>query len=248
MTPAAAIEALRTAGVPSPEADVAWLRDLAPPDRFAALVEQRRRRAPLQHLIGTVGFRHLELGCDGRALIPRPETEVLVEIAIELPRSARVHDVGTGSGAIALALAQERPDLMVTASDASAVAVEVARANGERLGLRVPVDHARGLPERGRSADLVVANLPYVTESEWPTLEPEITRYEPREALVAGVDGLDAIRELVASAPCGLRVALEHSPAQTARVREMLAGPETRRDLAGRERITIGRIQVPEGA
>jgi release factor glutamine methyltransferase len=166
----------------------------------------------------------------------------VVEVALELPDGAHVHDVGTGSGAIALALAHERPDLVVTASDASAGAVAVARANAERLGLSVEVEHAAGLPERARSADLVVANLPYVRDDEWPTLEPEITRHEPREALVAGADGLDAIRAVLGSAPRGLRVALEHAPAQAAAMREMLVGPETRLDLAGRERVTIGRV------
>jgi release factor glutamine methyltransferase len=88
----------------------------------------------------------------------------------------------------------------------------------------------------------VLANLPYVREDEWGSLEPEITRYEPRHALAAGADGLDAIRELVAGAPAGTRLALEHAPGQAAAVRELLAEPETRRDLAGRERVTIGRV------
>jgi release factor glutamine methyltransferase len=106
----------------------------------------------------------------------------------------------------------------------------------------VPVEHAAGLPESARDVDLVVANLPYVTEAEWPGLEPEIVRYEPREALVSGADGLDAIRSLLAGAPGGLRVALEHAPSQTAAVREMLAEAQTLHDLAGRERVTVGRV------
>ena len=202
-------------------------------------MRRRLRREPVAYILGRRGFRHIELDVDSRVLIPRPETELLVEVALELPEGARVHDVGTGSGAIALALAHERPDLVVTASDASAAAVEVARSNAARLGLPVDVEHARGLP--ARELDLVVANLPYVTEAEWPSLVPEITRYEPREALVSGADGLDAIRELLAAAPRGLRVALEHAPAQAAAVRAMLAQPETLPDLAGRERATRGR-------
>jgi release factor glutamine methyltransferase len=205
-------------------------------------VRRRARREPVAYILGRRGFRHIELSVDPRVLIPRPETELLVEVALELPAGARVHDVGTGSGAIALAIAHERPDLAVSASDASAGAVEVARANARRLGLPVEVTHASGLPDAARSADLVVANLPYVTEAEWGSLEPEIVRFEPREALVAGEDGLDAIRALVAQAPAGLRVALEHAPAQAAQVGAMLAEPETRADLAGRERVTIGRI------
>jgi release factor glutamine methyltransferase len=132
---------------------------------------------------------------------------------------------------------------VVSASDASAGAVTVARANAERLGLEVQVEHAAGLPASA-AADLVVANLPYVTEAEWEGLEPEIVRYEPRFALVSGTDGLDAIRSLLGAAPPGLRVALEHAPSQTAAIRGMIDRPDTLRDLAGRERVTVG--QVPE--
>ncbi len=132
-------------------------------------------------------------------LIPRPETELLVEVALELPGGARVHDVGTGSGAVALALRDERPDLVVTASDASPDAVAVARANG----LSEAFVHD-GLP--AGPFDLVVANLPYVREDEWAGLAPEIRLWEPREALVAGADGLDAIRSVVAQAPPGTPV------------------------------------------
>jgi release factor glutamine methyltransferase len=149
-----------------------------------------------------------------------------------------VHEVGTGSGAVALALREERPDLRVSASDVSAEAVAVARATAARLGLPLEVEVARGLPE-GRH-DRVLANLPYVREDEWSALQPEISRYEPREALVAGQDGLDAIRELVRGTPAGTKLALEHSPAQAEAVCGMLEHPQTLRDLAGRERVTVG--------
>jgi len=196
-------------------------------------VRRRVAREPVAYILGRKGFRRIELAVDPRVLIPRPETELLVEVALELPRGARVHDLGTGSGAVAAALGDERPDLMVSASDASAGAVAVARSNGVEAAL------ARGLPPGGY--DLVVANLPYVREDEWPELAPEIRLYEPREALVSGPDGLEAIRALVAEAPAGTVVALEHAPEQAAAVRALLAGAATRRDLTGRERMTVGR-------
>jgi release factor glutamine methyltransferase len=212
-----------------------------PPARSRSIgegVRRRIQREPVAYILGTRGFRHIDLAVDHRVLIPRPETELLVEIALALPLGAAVHDVGTGSGAIALALKHERPDLRVSASDRSPDAAAVARGNAERLGLDVAVTVADGLP--AGEFDLVVANLPYVTEGEYRGLAPEITRWEPRDALVAGADGLDAIRALVTQAPTGLRLALEHGPDQGAAIRALLAGGETRADLAGRPRVTEG--------
>jgi release factor glutamine methyltransferase len=212
-----------------------------PPARARVIGERVRRRIqrePVAYILGTRGFRYIELAVDRRVLVPRPESELLVEIATAQPAGAAVHDVGTGSGAIALALKQERPDLRVSASDRSADAVAVARANAERLGLEVEIEVADGLPPG--AYDLVVANLPYVTEAEYPALAPEITRWEPRDALVSGRDGLDAIRALVAAAPAGLRIALEHSPDQSVAVRALLPHAHTHLDLAGRERVTEG--------
>jgi release factor glutamine methyltransferase len=210
----------------------------APEPEFSELIARRAAREPVAYIVGRRWFRGIELEVDPRVLIPRPETEALVEAALDLPRGASVHDVGTGSGCVALALKQERPDLVVSGSDASAGAVEVARANALRLGLVVELEVARGLPP-GRF-DLLLANLPYVREDEWAGLEPELTEYEPRSALVSGSDGLDAIRELVGEAPSGTRLALEHAPAQAAEVRGLLDDARTVRDLAGRERVTIG--------
>jgi len=206
---------------------------------FEALLGRREKREPVAYLTGTKGFRHLELQVDERVLIPRPDTETLVEVAVEeAPEGARVHDVGTGSGAVALALKQERPDLIVTASDWSPDAVDVARANAEALHLDVAVDVANGLPPG--DYDLVVANLPYVREDEWDGLEPEIREYEPRGALVSGRDGLDAIRSLVGQAG-GKLLILEHAPAQARDVRGLLEEARTVQDLAGRDRVTVGR-------
>jgi release factor glutamine methyltransferase len=212
--------------------------DMEVPPEFEERVARRAAREPVAYILGRKAFRRIDLTVDARVLIPRPDTETLVEAALDLPSGARVHDVGTGSGAVALALKDERPDLVVSGSDASSGAVEVACANAERLGLDVAFEVARGLPLG--SYDLVVANLPYVREDEWDELEPEIVRYEPRDALVSGVDGLDAIRALLASAPAGTRLALEHAPAQAAAVRELLRDARTVRDLAGRERVTLG--------
>jgi release factor glutamine methyltransferase len=213
----------------------------APASRRAAEWFRRRaRREPVAYIIGRKGFRHIELAVDPRVLVPRPDSELLVEVALVLPEGARVHDVGTGCGAVALALKQERPDLDVSASDVSAAAVEVARENAERLGLSVPIAVAEGLP--AGDYDLVLANLPYVRNGDWAQLEPDLTRWEPELALRAGADGLDPIRELVGAAPSGTPLALEHAPVQAEAVRDLLRDAHTRRDLAGLERVTVGTV------
>jgi release factor glutamine methyltransferase len=211
-------------------------------DEFDARLARRVAREPVAYILGRKGFRWIELAVDRRVLIPRPDTETLVEVALELlPQGASVHDVGTGSGAAALALKHERPDLVVTGSDASSDAIDVARANGERLGLDVTFVVAPGLPPG--NYDLVVANLPYVREDEWDALQPEIRLYEPRAALVSGADGLDAIRALIAQSPAGTLLALEHAPAQAEAVRSFLDDSRTVCDLAGHERVTVGRAR-----
>lgn len=255
----AALDALTAAGCDTPRLDAELLiADALGVDRGALVadpdmpvagaaarligerVRRRVAREPVAYILGRKGFRRIELQVDRRVLIPRPETELLVELALELPVGASVHDVGTGSGAVALALLDERPDLVVTASDASAAAVEVARLNAARLALRLDVVVARGLP-RGYEG-MALANLPYVREDEWSSLQPEIVRFEPREALVSGADGLDAIRELVAGSPPGTRLALEHEPGQAETVRALLDNASTHLDLAGRERVTLGLV------
>ena len=210
--------------------------------REGADIQRRVAREPVAYILGRKAFRWIEVKVDQRVLIPRPDTETLVEVAVKLAEpAARVIDVGTGSGAVALALKHERPDLTVSASDASSHALDVARENAHLLGLDVECIWAEGLPPG--DYDLVVANLPYVREDEWDDLEPEIRLYEPRGALVAGEDGLDAIRALVTAAPSGTLLALEHAPSQAEAVRALLDDSRTTKDLGGRERVTVGRAR-----
>lgn len=264
----AAADALAAAGIATPRLDAELLvrhaagltreelmarpeTPLDPPAtrELAAAVRRRVAREPVAYITGSRGFRRIEVAVDGRVLIPRPETELLVEVALELrPRS--VLDVGTGSGAIALAIADELPDCRVLATDVSAGALEVAAANAEALGLAGRVELASGsLPADPGAFDLLVANLPYVTEDEYGGLEPEITRYEPSGALVAGPGGLEVIESLLgalALAPSRpAAVALEVGAGQAPAVAEMVrrAGwdrAEARRDLAGIERVVTG--------
>jgi release factor glutamine methyltransferase len=165
--------------------------------RFGEMVRRRLRREPVAYIVGAKGFRHLDLAVDRRVLVPRPETELLVEVALER-RPSRVLDVGTGSGAIALAVADELPGCEVFATDTSPGALTVARGNAVRLGLADRVEFVEGTIPEGESFDLVLANLPYVAERDWPSLQPEVTKWEPHEALLAGPDGLDAYRALFA--------------------------------------------------
>ena len=229
--------------------------------RFGEMVRRRLRREPVAYILGRKGFRRIELAVDRRVLVPRPETELLVEVALER-RPARVLDVGTGSGAIALALAEELPGCEVTATDTSPGALEVARANAERLGLADRVRFLAGSVPEGEEFDLVLANLPYVSEGDWPSLQPEVREWEPREALLGGPDGLDAIRALpvrgrafgrmaTGSAATTGAVALEVGEGQAGAVAGILAGAgfgstEVRRDLAGIERVVIGEATAGE--
>jgi release factor glutamine methyltransferase len=270
----AAVDALRAAGVEEPRLDAelllgeamgcgrtALIADggaevpAAAGRRFGEMVRRRLRREPVAYILGRKGFRNLELAVDPRVLIPRPETELLVELALELD-PARVLDVGTGSGAIALAVADELPACEVIATDTSPGVLEVARANADRLGLAERVRFLEGTLPAGGSFDLVLANLPYVAERDWSSLQPEVTQWEPREALLAGPDGLDAYRALIQKSAGPLYrhaaqrsggLAVEVGEGQAAAVVALMEEAgfgdiERRRDLAGIERVVVGRV------
>src|SRR5829696_3020433 len=161
--------------------------------RFADLLRRRRAREPVAYLLGKRAFRHIELTVDERVLVPRPETEGLVEAALGLPRGARVVDVGTGSGAIALALKHERPDLEVLATDVSSDALDVARANASALRLDVTFVHGDLLEPVDGQLDAVLSNPPYVAKRDLETLEPEVIA-EPDTAVFGGHDGFEIVR------------------------------------------------------
>ncbi|HVV91487.1 MAG TPA: HemK/PrmC family methyltransferase [Solirubrobacterales bacterium] len=204
-------------------------------------VKKRVEHEPLAYVLGRAPFRDLEIAVDSRVLWPRKETELLVEVGTKLPQGARVHEVGTGSGAIALALMSERPDLKVTASDLSPEAVEAARENADRLGLELDVQVMKGLPDDLGEVDLVIANLPYISDETIDQRSPEI-HAEPLIAITGdcGADGLGVIRGLVAETPSGTKLALEHDTHHGPAMREMLREAETLRDYEGNERVTVG--------
>ena len=213
---------------------------------FRDMARRRAQREPVAYILGRKGFRRLELEVDPRVLVPRPETEHVVEAALALPHGARVVDVGTGSGAIALALADERPDLRVLATDSSADALAVARANAARLGIEVELLQGDLLEPVAGPVDAVVSNPPYVARDD--PLPPEVSRYEPAGALYAGDDGLAVLRRLAPAAAaagaafCAFEVGEGQAPAVEDLLRE--AGfdeVERVRDLAGVERVVVGR-------
>jgi release factor glutamine methyltransferase len=256
-----ALVALRAADVGSPKLDAeVLLAHALGVDRTALFLEPggpvageavrifreavRRRtvlREPVAYITGSKGFRHLELDVDPRVLIPRPETEHLVEAALTLPPGARVVDVGTGSGAVALALKSERPDLEVHATDISEDALHVAYANAQRLGLQITFHHG-DLLARTTAVDAVVSNPPYVQDTA--RLAPEITRHEPAGALFAGPDGMDVVRRLVPAAQAaGARwLAMEVGDGQAPGASALAPvgwRSATHADLAGVDRVVV---------
>jgi release factor glutamine methyltransferase len=216
--------------------------DAAVLSRFEALVARRAAREPVAYILGRKEFRRITLSVDRRVLIPRPETELLVEVGLSLPSRACVVDVGTGSGAVALALKDERPDLTVVATDVDPDALAVARANGLHLGLDVAFMQADLLDGVDRRFDAVLANLPYVPSGV--ELPPEIARYEPAGALFSGLDGLDLIRRLLGMTAGVPLVALEVGLAECVASLALEAGfgsAEILYDLAGHERVVVAR-------
>ena len=223
--------------------------------RFEALLARREAREPVAYILGRREFRRITLAVDRRVLIPRPETELLVEVGLGLPAGSSVLDVGSGSGAVALALASERPDLHVRGIDVSVDAVAVARGNAARLGLE-RVGFSAGDLLNQEPCDAVLANLPYVPAGE--ELAPEITGYEPELAVYGGADGLDVVRRLIerlgAGRPGGVAdaggsvrlVGLEIGLGQADATAALLAqagwsSVETLDDLAGIPRVVVGR-------
>lgn len=234
---------------PEPMPEPAW-------EPFRALVARRCRREPMQHLRGEQEFFGLRLAVSPDVLIPRPETEILVERVIERMKdvaSPRIADVGTGSGCIAIALALEVPRARIVASDVSGAALAMAARNAREQGVEDRIELVEGSlagPLRSRAPfDAIVANLPYVTTGEIESLEPVVRDFEPRLALDGGADGLDLVRALVAEAPALLApggvLALEVGHEQGAGTAELLRSAGFRdvclhEDLAGVERIVVG--------
>lgn len=213
-------------------------------DTLASLIDERIRRRgdrePVEYIVGRCRFRQIELLVDHRVLVPAEDIP-LVDIALHTPHEGRVHDVGTGSGAIALAIKDERPDLIVSGSDISPAAVDVARINADHLGLDVHFSVADGLPVG--KYDLVVANLPF-QDFERRTNDdgPELTRHQPHVAIFGGSDGLDVIRSVLASIPSGTRVALLHAASQAPTVQALVRDPETLGAGDADNCVTIGQV------
>ncbi len=229
-------------------------------DRFRPLLRRRAEREPLQYILGRAAFRELELAVDPRVLVPRPETEILVDEVLawaagRAPADLTAVDLGTGSGAIALSLVREGPFARVVATDASEEALAVAALNARGAGLAERIDLRHGslfepLAE-GERFDVVVSNPPYVAEAEAAGLEPEVGVWEPSGALFGGPDGLAVLRSIVAGAGPFLRagglLALEVGASQAGQVVaavEAVGGYDdvrVRRDLAGRQRVVMAR-------
>jgi release factor glutamine methyltransferase len=257
---------LETAGVTSPKSDAEWLlvytlgmtravllepeRPLMPDEqgRYRAWVARRAAREPLQWILGNTEFYGLELQTRRGVLIPRPETERLVELALErLPKTGRVVDVGCGTGAIALAIKAQRPKLELWATDLNPQAVALTRDNVQRLGLEVHVRQTSLLEGLEGKFAAIVSNPPYLPNTD--QLEPEV-QLEPKEALFSGQDGLELARELLRIAPEFLLpngwLMLELDPRNAPVLQREMRGWDVRleSDLSGRERFLLGQYKT----
>lgn len=228
---------------------------------FKARLLRRAKREPLQYIEGEAHFRDLRLRVDPRVLIPRPETEQLVQCVLDWAagrEALAAADVGTGSGAIALALATEGPFARVVATDVEPGALEAARANHAFAAAAAPVEFRLGdglAPLAGERFDVLVSNPPYIGTGERESLDTEVRDWEPHRALFAGADGLEVIRRLVAGAPSVLRpgglLALEIGAEQGIAVLELVraaggfGAPRVEKDLAGRDRIVLAELETP---
>jgi len=250
-------------GLPRMQLYLQFERPLTEPEleKIRPLIKRRGAREPLQYLTGETEFCGLQLKCDRRALIPRPETERLVELVKERTTTApqQILDLGTGCGAIALALAKIYREAKVTAIDRSAAALALARENAAACGLedRVVFRQSDWFSALGAEKyDLIVANPPYLSDVELGATEPEVREHEPREALSAGPDGLAAlawiIREARARLNDGGMLALETGPTQHEQLGGLIAAAgyahsESVRDLAGRERYVLAFVRAGGG-
>jgi len=236
-------------------------KPLAPAEltAYRALIKRRLAGEPSAYLVGEKEFWSLPLSVTPGVLIPRPDTETLIQVCLEVAARSepiRIVDIGTGSGAIAISLAVELPQAVVVATDISGEALEVAASNAQRHGVADRIqflmgDLANALPATAQF-DLLVANLPYIPTGDIASLSPEV-RHEPVTALDGGPDGLDLVRRLIGDAPArviaGGHVALEHAPNQADTVAGLLSDEfddvRTRKDLAGRPRVTFAKQTAP---
>lgn len=277
-----ATEDFRRRGLPTPRLDAELLlahvlgsdrirlildhaRHLEEPElaAFRGVIQRRRRGEPVAYIRGEREFYGLVFRVDGRVLVPRPETETLVDVALERTRRralyGRALDLGTGSGCVALSFARQRPTWRVAAVDASEGALEVAAQNALCLGLSASTSLLSGdlfsaLPEPHRGFDLVMANPPYIPTGELSTLSRDIIDFEPHLALDGGVDGLSVLRRIVEQTPQHLApggvLALEVGFGQAGAVQELMRargfqGVETKKDYGGHERVVSGTYGPP---
>ena len=221
-------------------------------DQYRELIKRRVKGEPTAYILGVKEFMSLEFSVSPAVLIPRPETELLVEKALEilsLRQSGAVCDIGTGSGAIAVSIAYYAPYADVKAVDISVAALEIARQNAERYGVNIDFFHGDLLEPFGEERfDLIVANLPYISKVEYQSLSPEVRLFEPELALLGGEDGLELYRKLISVAGNHLKpqgyILLEIGAAQGEAAQEMLTGfvqVELIQDYAGYDRLLLGR-------